>query len=576
MIRLRFNRKPTVFSPKVLRRAIIFAVCALFSASVAWSGSVAPESAHRVAQGQVRHHIAIFGNWNGSVSPVLSDPEALYRDGEPTAYHFRVLPSGYVIVAAYDNLSPVPFYSTRSAFDVSRADAPHAIESWMVARLNTKAEAASDLHKRAAPLEGASRLSTTPGRIGNAWTYFNRLGGDENHDDTSRNLSDGVNGDTSDIIRGAAVAPLLSTLWGQFTPYNLETPDDDCSSGHTLTGCVATAWAQLLKYWQWPPQPAGGEGALTYTWVGDNVTTNLSVDFSNTEAYHWTNMPNDLTAPGTTPGQRDAVSKLIYYLAVSAEMDFGCPESAGGSGSSSWADEVLDTHFKYKAMDALHNRLELSNYTAAQWFSIMKNELDQDPPRPIIFSMGSPSGWHEVVVDGYQEGVADKVHINFGWDGNYDAYYDVTDDDDFNTPGTNWDVAHDQVMVIGIEPDNAPPLVQAGEDALSEELAAVSLSVVSASDPEGVGVSRYQWIQISGPTATIVDPTSTTPTIATPDVHATADLVFQVKAYDVNRAFGTDTCTITVNNTDGSTAPTPPSSSSGGGGGGCFLYNLIN
>ncbi|MGD8835933.1 MAG: C10 family peptidase [Desulfobacteraceae bacterium] len=538
-----------------------------------------PESAHRVAQGQVRHHIAIFGSWNGSLSPLLAAPVILYRDGEPSAFHFSVNPSGYVIIGAYDNLSPVPFYSTRATFDVNRADNPSTIESWMVGRLNARAEAASDLQKRADSLGGASGSTGTSGRIDNAWAYFDRLGGDDAGDDASRSLIDGSDGGTSDIVRGATVAPLLATAWGQDTPYNLETPDDSCASGHTLTGCVATAWAQVLKYWQWPPQSTGGEGTHAYTWVGNSVEADLGVDFSNTEAYQWSEMPNDLTAAGTTAGQKDAVSKLIYYLAVSAEMDFGCPESAGGSASARWADEVLDTHFKYKTMDASNNRLVMSDYSAAQWFSIMKNELDQDPPRPIIFSIGSPSGWHEVVIDGYQEGVADKVHINFGWDGNYDAYYDVTDDNDFNTSGINWDVENNQIMVIGIEPDNTPPIVQAGDDAVAEELAAVTLSVVSASDPEGVGVSRYQWTQISGSTATIDDSASSTPTITTPDVHATSELVFQVKAYDASHAFGTDTCTITVNNTDGSTTTTPPSSiggSNSGGGGGCFLYNLIH
>ena len=167
------------------------------------------------------------------------------------------------------------------------------------------------------------------------------------------------------------------------------------------------------------------------------------------------------------------------------------------------------------------------------------------------------------------------MHINFGWDGNYDAYFDITDDDDFNTPGTDWDVAYNQVMVIGIEPDNIPPVVQAGDDANAEELTTVTLSVASASDPEGLGVSHYQWTQVSGPGAVIHSPSSATTTITTPNVHATSNLVFQVKAYDVNRASGTDTCTITVNNTDGSAAPSIISYTSGGGGGGCFIKSMV-
>jgi hypothetical protein len=569
MIRLRFNRRLNL-----LRRLIMVAGCVLFFAPWAWSGSVAQPSAREVAQGQVRHHIAIFGSWNGSTSPVVGNHEALSRGSKLIGYHFPVLPSGYIIVAADDLLSPVPFYSTRSSFDQGRSKNPLALESWMVARLNAKAETASQLHKRAASSDGDAAVTASPSRIKGAWTYFNRLGSDMTDAENDRGLTAGSTLEGEQILRGATVSPLLATVWGQDTPYNSAAPDDACTGGHTLTGCVATAWAQVLKYWQWPPHDVGGDGSHTYTWQGATVTTNLSADFTDIGAFQWADMPDDLTAPGTTQTQIDAVSKLMYAIGVSAEMVFGCPESSGGSASSRWADEVLDTYFNYQSMTALGNRLDVLHYTSAEWFGIIRNELDQDPPRPIIFSMGSPNGWHEVVIDGYQTGVADKVHLNFGWDGNYDAYYDITDDNDFNTPGNDWNTGYNQVIVIGIEPDNIPPVVQAGNDADADELTAVTLTVANATDPEGLGVSHYQWTQLSGPAASIDDPAIAAPTITTPDVHAASDLVFQVKAYDVNRAFGTDTCTITVNNTDGSTPPTAIAGSGGGGGGGCFLNAL--
>jgi hypothetical protein len=570
MIRLRFNRASLAFHLNLLWQLMIVAGCALLFAASAWSAGVAQPSAHEIAQGQVRHHIAVFGSWNGSTSPDVQNPEPLYRDGNLIGYHFPVLPSGYVIVAANDLLSPVPFYSTRSSFDRGRSKNPLALESWMVDRLNQKAEAALELQKRAASLDDDDAAAVSSSRIRDAWTYLNRLGGQMTDVDYHQRSNAGPVRGGGQILRGAAVSPLLTTVWGQDTPYNSVAPDDACTGGHTLTGCVATAWAQVLKYWQWPPHDVGGDGSHTYTWKGASVTESLSADFTNTEAFQWTDMADDLTAPGTTQLQIDAVSKLMYVLGVSTEMDFGCPESPAGSASTRWADEVLDTYFNYKPMTAMSNRLDVSNYTAAEWFGMIKNELDQDPPRPIVFSMGSPSGWHEVVIDGYQTGVADKVHINFGWEGNYDAYYDITDDDDFNTPGTDWNTGYNQVMVIGIEPDNIPPVVQAGVDANVEELTSVTLTVESATDPEGLGVSRYQWSQISGPSATINDPSSAAPVIITPDVHTTSNLVFQVKVYDVNRAFGTDESIITVNNTDGS-ASAPTTGSSSGGGGGCFL-----
>jgi chitinase len=132
-------------------------------------------------------------------------------------------------------------------------------------------------------------------------------------------------------------------------------------------------------------------------------------------------------------------------------------------------------------------------------------------------------------------------------------------------------------MVTGIEPQNNPPVVQAGDDVVAEEQTEVTLSVTSVSDPEGVGISGYSWNQIAGPGATIANATTPTPTIGTPDVDEISELVFQVRVTDLNRAFGEDTCMVTVNNTDGSVAAPSPSisASSGGGGGGCFIDVLI-
>ena len=580
MIHLKFNRTLTDSPGGVFFRSLIFGLLVAFVPSVVWCGDVTPEMARGVADGQIRHHAAIFGSWNGSVSPGIIDHETIVEDGMTVAYHFRVNPSGYVIVAADDDLSPVPFYSTRSSFDTGRADNPNAIESWMAFRLGAKAAVVRNFRKRANTSALTSGLAHPPGRIRDAWAYFDRLSGNTEDNGSVRSLSKNAAGDSDTIVRGAVVAPLLTTIWGQGSPYNFQTPDDGCADGHTLTGCVATAWAQLLNYWQWPPEgvtvevPVGYEG---YNWVGETVTEVQAVDFSNTEAHDWRNMSDDLNAPGTTQSEIDAVSRLMFFTGVAAEMDFGCPESATGSGSAVWADEALDVFFKFKPLSVSANRRYLADYSAGAWFSMIKTELDADPPRPVIFSMGSPNGWHEVVVDGYQEGETDRVHINFGWEFNYDGWYDVTDDDSFNTGDIDWDVVSEQVMVIGIEPDNNPPVVLAGEDIRADEETAVALSVARASDPEGVGISGYLWTQISGPAATVTNATSATPTIITPAVDEIAQLVFQVRVTDVNRAFGTDTCTVTVNNTDGSVAAPAPSSSGsgGGGGGGCFLDSLF-
>ncbi len=559
------------FSPMFMRVMIVVIVILCISSATGFCDEVPSETARQVAQGVLRHHVALFGHWNGSLTPTLGGSEIARYGNEAVAFNFQVQPSGHVLVIVEDELSPVPLYSTTSTFIPGRSDNPNAIESWIVPELKNRVRGARDFQRRAANNTAVGLQSAGRTRIKQAWAYFRGLSGDAGAAGSTRSLSPA----SSNIVRSATVGPLLTTAWGQGKgeshngPYNMLTPDDDCSSGHTLTGCVATAWAQVLNYWQWPIQ---GQDSYTDEWIGDTRSESLFVDF-NTTTYDWANMPAILT-DSSPQVQKDAVSLLMYHLGVAADMDFGC----ASSGSDFYADEVLDTYFKYKTMDQINNRLERDAFTAAQWFDLFKAELDADPPRPVILSVfETDGGGHEVVVDGYQEGAANKVHINFGWEEFYDGYYDVTDDDDFNTAPYDWDVTTNQFIVVGIEPNNSPPSVDAGDPQSVEEETDVTLSG-SATDPEGVGISSYLWTQVSGPAAVIANATTTAATITTPNVNSETQLVFKLRADDANRAYGTDTVTITVNNTDGSVAPPPPAVSSSGGGssGGCFMDSLFN
>ena len=52
------------------------------------------------------------------------------------------------------------------------------------------------------------------------------------------------------VVNGGDISPLLATKWDQYAPYNNLCPVDD--GYHSVTGCVATAMAQVMYYHQWP------------------------------------------------------------------------------------------------------------------------------------------------------------------------------------------------------------------------------------------------------------------------------------------------------------------------------------
>lgn len=559
----KLNSNSRLVSLRTIPAMLAAVVCICLSSVAGFCSEVPIDVARQVARGVLQHHQALFGHWNGSLTPTLGDGTIVRTEGEAVAYNFQVRPSGHVLVVVDDDLSPVPLYSTTSTFEPGRSHNPISMEAWIVPELKGRLRRMRELMGRAGNSVLAATQSAACRRINQAWSYFGGLADDAAVDGASRSLDPA----SGDIVGTAVMGPLLDTAWGQDVPYNLETPDDTGCT-HTLTGCVATAWAQLLYYWKWPAQ---GQGSHSYDWVGPSGTETLTVDFS-AATYDWANMPASLTG-GSSQAQKNAVSLLLYHLGVATETDFGCDDSS----SSLWADEVLDSSFKYKTLIQQANRLERENYSTAQWFDLFKTELDADPPRPVIFTIGSDAGWHEVVVDGYQQGAANMVHINFGWEDEYNGYYNINDDSDFNTGSFDWYVNH-QLMVVGIEPDNPPPSVDAGSDQSVDEETDVQL-IGSATDPApgSTDIISYLWMQLSGPEVVINNATATTATLTTPNVHSETQLVFQLRAEDGNRAQGTDTVTITVSNTDGSVAP-PPSAraiSGGGSSGGCFVVTAF-
>ena len=131
------------------------------------------------------------------------------------------------------------------------------------------------------------------------------------------------------------VGPLILTKWDQLAPYNNLCPIYD-GTNPSATGCVATATAQIMNYWQYPAQ---GTGSKSYTSATRGFQ--LSVNFSNS-VYRWNSMLNEysyndntgyheLTEPTTS--QKSAVAKLMSDVGVACEMDYAA-NSDGESGSN--------------------------------------------------------------------------------------------------------------------------------------------------------------------------------------------------------------------------------------------------
>ncbi|MEI7597496.1 MAG: thiol protease/hemagglutinin PrtT [Bacteroidota bacterium] len=217
------------------------------------------------------------------------------------------------------------------------------------------------------------------------------------------------------------VSPLITVNWNQVKYYNEQCPVDASSTydGHALVGCGGVAFAQLLKYWNYPLHGVGTKNYNT-TKYGD-----ITVNFSQA-TYNWSNMPTQLSTYNAD------VALLMYHAAAALNTSFGPQNSMTMALNSKTA---LD-YFNYKYTEYKSK----SSYTDSEWDLKIQNDLQNNRP---LYYMGYG---HTFNIDGVQNN--NYYHINWGWQGLYNGYFYLND----LTPG-QYDFTSSQISLFGVEPD---------------------------------------------------------------------------------------------------------------------------
>jgi glucose/arabinose dehydrogenase len=125
-------------------------------------------------------------------------------------------------------------------------------------------------------------------------------------------------------------------------------------------------------------------------------------------------------------------------------------------------------------------------------------------------------------------------------------------DDDVASGSDTVSVTINNVPVPPPPPPNQAPTANAGVDQTVHEDATVSLSGTGA-DTDGT-IEVYSWQQISGSAVVITNADMANASFTAPMVEVAQELIFRLTVTDDDDATGSDTVTITVNNT----VPSPP------------------
>ena len=325
----------------------------------------------------------------------------LLKSPYETLYLFAIDGGGFVIVSADNHIQPILGYSLQSNLNVDNL--PTNLAAWLDSYDKQIRAAMEDV---SLPIHAGWQQQASP--------------------------KSGVEGYDS------IVGPLLTTTWDQSPYYNSLCPLD--GGQRTLTGCIATAMAQVMKYWNWP---ATGVGQHSYATSSYGT---LSADFGTT-IYDWDNMPTALSSSSTS-AQVTAVATLMYHCGVAVEMGYGIYAS-GISNNIMYnhglnfpcPENALRTYFKYSA--ALTG-VRRADFTGEDWAALMKNEIDHR--RPVLYAGIGRTEGHEFVCDGYDTN--GYFHFNWGWSGVADGYFTFSR---LNPGGV--DFSSTQNAIIGIEPD---------------------------------------------------------------------------------------------------------------------------
>ena len=374
------------------KRSIITMIC-LLAITTVWAKQVSESQARNIAARFMASHAMPSTNLRMvQKAPRLN---AGASSGQAAYYVFNASKGGYVIVAGDDQAPAILGYSESGTFDTQ--EVPEAMQ----ALIDSYAEQIDAIGHGA---QAARHLNAVP------------------------------------------IAPLITAQWSQNPPYNKLLPF--VNGKHAHVGCVATAMAQVMHFWQWPNQPTRPIPAYT--------TKDLSIYMPQLPIveFEWSKMRNTYETTDTLSDAAIAAARLSLYCAQSVNMNFK------NNSSSAYSSDIPAALINYYGYQARAKYVRRMHYTTTRWENMLYEELEAG--RPVLYSGSKQDSGHAFICDGYDGN--GMFHINWGWNGNSNGYFllSVLNPDEQGTGGAEGSYGYviGQGMITGVEPGTRPDVLE--------------------------------------------------------------------------------------------------------------------
>ncbi len=342
--------------------------------------SIDKDKASQVANNWIQMVIDKNGQWGDNENAVVQQIREFKSSDRLIGYFCPVNPKGFIVVSLRKELAPVKVYSDRFNLNpMEEKGMTDLIKTCMLRVIDTIESRLGNVDA----INTSDMVSIIDVDYRQNWEYI------EGYVSGMIPLDSPI----SDNYQEGDI--LLTSNWDQNPPYNNDCPYLGCTSpsnGRAVVGCVATAGAQIMRYWNWPPYGSGSPYS---------------------DPYDWPNM-HDIATTSSSAAEQAAVAELCHEVGVAVSMNYGC--SASGANTYDMVG-VYENHYRYQTSCTHTYR---SSYTALTWFDLIKGQLNVN--RPMQYRIPG----HSIVCDGWQEigsPVTRQYHINYGWANSTTTWY---------------------------------------------------------------------------------------------------------------------------------------------------------
>ena len=288
--------------------------------------------------------------------------------------------------------------------------------------------------------------------------------------------TDNIQKSTAAETGGNVVVLLETASWGQNYPFNEQCWTKYKGTTHAKTGCVATAYAIVMRYHKFPKE--GTENKLYNCQATDYVELTDRV-------YDWDNMPL-VYDKNWSEEQIYEVSKIMMHLAHANFSTFG---ANGTTANEERETARLNRYFNYPKIAASYQR----EHSREEWEAKIRESLDNGCPVPYAANnSGTGDSRHMFVIDGYTDN--GYFHFNFGWNGSGNGWFKLDAIKPAQGDDYSWKEGSEHYANFNLKPDVPEEEEGDGDEGKEEENATTTDYYVKPSSGLDHGKVRFhEW-----------------------------------------------------------------------------------